>query len=305
MDRVIIFGAGNNYEIRKENYKVQFEILGVVDNNYKQFGENIKSPEVILEKEFDKVIITPTKYDEIYTQLLEMGVPVSKIIIDILDNDSFRQNILGNGFWGQHADDLIIEAIFARLEIKKPSYIDLGCNHPTSYSNTIAFYKAGCRGINVDASPDIIDMVKVVKPDDINLNVGVAAKEGELTFYMVDKYSGRNTFCLDEIKSWGGTVSKTIQVPVITLQQIIDEYCPNGFPDFLDCDIEGLDYEVLDSYDLKSNGPKVICVEVRGNEIAKFDNLLDSKDYYRFCRIGENNIYVQKKYSGVVSHISF
>ena len=302
MDKVAIFGLGKNYINHKKEYESNYEIVCLVDNNLERKGA--KPVSYLRDIQYDIVIITPSYYKDMYEQLLDMGIPKDKIQIESLSSDSYRNEIMGNSFWGQHADDLIIEAIFARIGIDKLSYIDLGCNHPVDCSNTIAFYKNGCRGINIDANPDIIQLVRDVKCDDINLNVGIAAKEGVLKFYMVNEYSGCNSFSVDEINSWGGKVTKTIDVPVVTLKSIIDEYCPDGFPDFLDCDIEGLDYEVLESYDFLKDGPKVICVEVREKEIIKFDDMLDGKGYYRFCRIGENNIYVQKKYSNVVSHMT-
>ena len=107
---------------------------------------------------------------------------------------------------------------------------------------------------------------------------------------------------MDEAKRWKMPIQETIELPVTTLEKIVQEYCPEGFPDFLDCDIEGLDYSVLDSYDLRGNGPKVICVEVRWPDMEKFDQMLGAKGYFRFCRIGENNIYVRNEYAGIVIH---
>ncbi|SDH92173.1 methyltransferase, FkbM family [Pseudobutyrivibrio sp. 49] len=302
MERVIVFGAGDNYRKLKEKLENQYNILAVVDNKYKEIGHSIKSPEYIRETSFDKIIITPNIFLDIYKQLINMGVDPEKIVIYGSEVDDYKMNILGNSYWGQHADDLIVEAIFSRINILKPSYIDLGCNHPSKCSNTIALYINGCRGINIDASPQVIDIVNIFKTEDININRGVAAKTGVLKFYMANDCCGRNSFVKEEMRDM--EVKKTIDVPVVTLKSIIDEYCPDGFPDFLDCDIEGLDYEVLESYDFLKDGPKVICVEVREKDINKFDDMLDGKGYYKFCRIGENNIYVQKKYSNVVSHMS-
>jgi FkbM family methyltransferase len=218
----------------------------------------------------------------------------------------YCQRILENTFYGQHADDLIISAIFTRIGIDNPTYLDLGAHHPLKHSNTALFYLNGCRGINVEPNPKLIERFYKLRPEDINLAVGCAPEEGTLTFYMSSEESAINSFKKEEIeKRFEKNVREAIDVRVMTLEHIVQEYCQGVFPDYLDCDIEGLDYEVLRSYDLTINGPKVICVEVREEENTKFDVLLESYHYYRFCRIGENNIYVRKKYSDVVSHLHF
>ena len=38
--------------------------------------------------------------------------------------------------------------------------------------------------------------------------------------------------------------------------------CHGVFPDFLSIDVENMDYDILRSYDLTKNAPKVIDVEV-------------------------------------------
>lgn len=305
MDKVIIFGAGNNYRLRKKYFEEKYEIVAVIDNNHTTCEfTGVKSPDELTRVYYDKILITPTKYEELYDQLLNMGVNKNQILIDELDPSKYCMKINGNKYYGQHADDLVIEGIFAQIGIEKPSYIDLGVNHPIKCSNTIAFYLNGSRGINVEANPALISMIEYVKPDDITINMGVAVNEGIMSFYKWDDQSGRNTFSCDEVEGWGSKKPESIiELPVTTLEKIVAEYMPDGFPDFLDCDIEGLDYDVLSRYDLEKNGPKVICVEVRQAEIDRFDLMLDKKSYYRFCRIGENNVYVRKEFSRVVSHM--
>lgn len=306
MEKVVLFGAGNNYRQHKAEYEKKYHIVGVVDNHYMAYKEEHVCPvSYIKEIAYDRILITTTKFKDMYEQLITMGVSPSKIIIDTLNPERFAAKMFGNQYFGQHADDLVIGAIFARIGIEKPSYMDLGANHPLAGSNTAVMYLHGCRGINIEANPVLMYAIEHARPEDINLNVGISVKEGILPFYKYNDESGLNTFSISEAENWWNESREMIELPVTTLKRIIAEYCPDGFPDFLDCDIEGLDYAVLDDYDLISDGPKVICVEVRENEIAKFDHMLDRKEYFRFCRIGENNIYVQKKYGQPVCHCDF
>ena len=299
MDKVVIFGVGNNYLEFKKKFQSTYEIVCLVDNKYKEIDmEGVYSPSVILEKKFDYIIVTPSIFEEIYQQLLGMGIPKEKIrLLSLLPELSAKQ--FGNNvYWGQHGDDLIIAAIFTRLEIDHPSYIDVGANFPFLNSNTAALYLNGCKGICVEANPDVFRLLEYARPNDININVGVGAIEGELPFYIHDEFSGLNTFCKEEAEQWFSEKEpRIVKLPVVKLSSIIDKYCPDGFPDFLDIDIEGLDYEVLESCDFSVDGPKVICVEVRTKDVEKFDAMLIAKGYFRFCRIAANNIYVHKRYS--------
>lgn len=306
MEKVILFGAGNNYRQHKTEYEKRYQIVGVVDNHYTNYKEeDIRPVSFINETTYDRILITTSNFKDMYDQLIEMGVSPSKIKIENLSLEMCAVKMLGNQYFGQHADDLIIEAIFARIGIEKPSYIDLGANHPLVGSNTAAMYLHGCRGINIEANPALMYAIEYARPEDINLNIGISVEEGILPFYKYNDESGLNTFSSSEAEQWWNESREIIELPVTTLKKITEEYCPDGFPDFLDCDIEGLDYAVLENYDLISDGPKVICVEVRENEIGKFDQMLDKKGYFRFCRIGENNIYVQKKFGRIVCHCDF
>lgn len=57
------------------------------------------------------------------------------------------------------------------MGIKKPSYIDIGAHHPYEISNTAIFYMNGCRGVNVEANPNLIDEFYKERPDDIKQGV--------------------------------------------------------------------------------------------------------------------------------------
>ena len=118
--------------------------------------------------------------------------------------DKYSKQINGYSYYGQHAEDLIISAIFAMIGIDKPSYIDLGTNHPIIDNNTFGMYVNGCRGINIEANPRLIGIIEEKRPEDININVGIGTKDEMLPFYKWDDMSGRNTFCSSEIQYWGG-----------------------------------------------------------------------------------------------------
>lgn len=297
MDKAIIFGVGNEWGKIQCIVEPEYEIVGFVDNAYNNFSASVLPPEEIYNLEYDIIIVTPVKNSEIINQLVKMGIAKDKIII----RNSFQDihyNIGVNGirYCSQYGEDLILTVIFNRLNIDKPSYIDLGACSPNIHSNTQLLYENGSRGINIEANPNGIMQFNVVRPDDINLNIGVADVDGELPYYILEN-QGLNTFSKELAEKQGEKIVDTVIVPVKTLSEIVDEYCTSGFPDFLDCDIEGYDYRVLKSYDFRSNGPKVIMCEVVGGcQHRLFNELMNKNGYSLFCRMVVNNIYVRNEY---------
>lgn len=202
-----------------------------------------------------------------------------------------RDQLFGNITYAQHGDDLMLLNIFHLLGIEKPSYIDLGAHHPFTISNTALLYQRRSRGVNVEANPNLFGDFLMYRPEDKNLNFGVGLERTTMMFYMYSDTSGRNTFSLDEVASLEGVlkVKQTIPVEVYTLDSIIMSHCNGRYPDLLLCDIEGLDYDVLQQarFDFQ-NGPKVVVVETRRAHTRKMERMMNTKSYSLLCRMGEN-----------------
>jgi FkbM family methyltransferase len=162
------------------------------------------------------------------------------------------------------------------------------------------FYNLGLTGVNVEANPHLIDNFHWDRSRDKNVCIGVGVKEGFQDFYQYDDYSGRNTFSLDEALSvfvkHGMKFTEKRSLPVKTLNQIVDEYCGGQFPEFLNCDLEGLDYDVLRTADFENSRPIVICVESRVDCIDSMTTMMYRQGYEPYARLGENVIFVLQSY---------
>ena len=99
-------------------------------------------------------------------------------------------SIMGNAtkilssFSAKEGEDIILSEFFPNKT--DGFYVDVGAHHPMRFSNTHMFYKKGWRGINIDAMPGSMKAFERKRPRDINLEIGVSGKEGEMTFYMFD-----------------------------------------------------------------------------------------------------------------------
>lgn len=208
--------------------------------------------------------------------------------------------------YAQHGDDLVIRAVFDNLGIDNPSYLDIGAHHPTNISNTKLFYDAGSRGINVEANPYLFQQFMVDRPEDVNLNFGVGKESGFMDFYMIDEYSGRNSFDHATVEAFiqeypEFSIREVRTLPIMTVTQVLQN---RAIPDFLTIDVEGLDYEILSSIDFKRYPFKLICVEVGGNDNINYADaisyLLEKNNYFSLIRCGANLIFVDNSYEFLV-----
>ena len=212
----------------------------------------------------------------------------------------------GGVTYAQHGDDIVMRCVFDSLGIDNPSYLDIGAHHPTNISNTKLFYDAGSRGINVEANPNLFSQFMVDRPHDVNLNFGVGVESGFIPFYMVDNYSGRNSFDFETVNAFiqdypEFSIKQVVDLPVMTVAQILQN---RAVPDFLTIDVEGLDYDILKSIDFKRYPFKVICVEVGGSDKINYadavSSLLEENNYFSLIRCGANLIFVDNKYNHLV-----
>lgn len=196
--------------------------------------------------------------------------------------------------YAQHGDDLFIINLFELMGIDKPSWIDVGANHPFAISNTALLYSRGSRGVNIEANPDLMPEFYKHRPDDKNINVGIAPAPGSLDFHMFTIGNGLNTFDpveRDQTIASGNPVKEVRKVQCITLNQAVALYCDCKWPNLLSIDVEGLDYDILDGTRFLTS--EIICVETRRHAGQKMKDLLFDRDYLVIARLAENLIFIR------------
>lgn len=207
--------------------------------------------------------------------------------------------------YSQCGEDLIIQYVFQLRGIKKPTYIDIGAHHPNKLSNTALFYDLGSQGINIEANPELMSAFLKMRTRDINLNIGIASVKGDTEFYIM-KDNTLSTFSnieLNSLLNLGMELEKVLKVPILTINEILHNYCNNQFPDFLSLDVEGLDLDIIQDIDFNISSPKVICVEASeysstgsGEKNWKLINYLESKNYFEYANTNLNSIMVRKDF---------
>ena len=234
-----------------------------------------------------------------------------KILINhLLQRLGFRIIKVGSSNLKKHSfsqcgEDLLIQYIFKLRGIHKPTYIDVGANDPFFLSNTAIFYEKGCRGVNIEANPQLAKNFHNHRPNDINLNIGVDSKEGELDFYIMQDNT-LSTFSkqeCDHMMAHGKPLKEIKKIKLTTIDEILKKYFNNQFPDFMSIDVEGMDFQILKSINFEISYPKIICVEAaeyspigagaRRNELIDF---LVTKGYYEYANTNLNAIMVKKEF---------
>jgi len=150
--------------------------------------------------------------------------------------------------WSQGAEDLVLLSLLSYLE--PGSCVDIGAHHPSRYSNTRHLYQLGWRGVNIDADQDLLPEFFSHRPDDINICAAVGSQNSYILNVFDEKLvSTVNSQKANFEESIGRKKLGEREVRGITLRSVLDQYFPEDKVSLLLIDIEGSDYDALESID--------------------------------------------------------
>ena len=201
--------------------------------------------------------------------------------------------------YAMDGEDIAINVFNKKLE--KGFYVDIGAHHPIQRNNTHLLFKKGWEGINIDVNKFSINLFNFLRPEDLNLQIAVSDKEGELSFYYQKKFSQLNTTDKEIAKeNFQGNYQEK-KVKCQTIQNILDNSkYSNKKIDFLNIDVEGAEMKVLNTLNFEIYDPSLICVEILGYR--------EMQSEQREKEIKNNEIYkflVNKGYKKVWSGLSY
>ena len=162
--------------------------------------------------------------------------------------------------FAQDGEDVLLRRVFPVA--RSGFYIDVGANDPIQDSVTRHFYDRGWHGVNVEPIAGLCGRLRDARPHDINLNLGLSDRDGQLTFHESPDLPGWSTFSAGLAASYRdrGMELREYQVPVTTLANVCAEHV-RGPIDFLKVDAEGLEREVLAGGDWTRWRPRIVVVE--------------------------------------------
>ena len=180
-------------------------------------------------------------------------------------------------------------------------YVDIGAHHPIQRNNTHLLFKKGWEGINIDVNQFSIELFNFLRPNDLNLQIAVSDKEGEISFFYQKKFSQLNTTDKEVAKeNFQGNFQEK-KVKCQTIQNILDNSkFKNKKIDLLNIDVEGAEMKVLNTLNFEIYDPSLICIEILGYR--------EMQSEQREKEIKNNQIFkflVNKGYKKVWSGISY
>jgi FkbM family methyltransferase len=224
--------------------------------------------------------------------------------------------------YSSYGEDSILNGVIKRLSwlmkkdlFQQNTYIDIGSFHPIKDSNTYFLYKKGWYGTLVDPNSYFNVLVNESRPNDILYNCAVDIQSGTREFFMFGDMDSSNTlsaeFAERKKNSQHTNVNWTAQVPTKTINEIINihiEYFKKT-PFFMNIDIEGLDYEVIKTYD---NNVRIPFIMIEDDSMDMFNNspirqTMKEKGYYPIATSFLTTIYLneQSEYSPFITKIGY
>ena len=206
--------------------------------------------------------------------------------------------------FSQTGEDLIVRFILEyQLGITDIYYLDIGAYQPYFLSNTALFNEIGYSGVCIEPNPELCGDLENHRPNCQVVNVGVGSVSSESDFYVLQPGT-LSTFSEIDARKYelipNVKIKEKIRIPILTVNQIIKEKC-NQTPNFVSIDVEGLDLEIVKSFDFGKYRPAVFCIETleytSNKDPKKSDQLIEymlSKNYFIYADTFINTIFVDK-----------
>lgn len=202
--------------------------------------------------------------------------------------------------YSQWGEDQFISDYFR--EKQNGVYLDIGCFHPFMYSNTCLLHRKGWQGINIDINPTSIDLFNIARPKDTNLCTTINKKKEIFNIFYDDPFSPINTLdkkFYENSKDKFFKDKKDLKVESKTIKEILNISKINENIDFINIDVEGMDYKILTLISLDELKPKLISIETHNTDgkdinfelITKF---MSKNSFYIHKRVGPTTLFSAK-----------
>jgi len=164
-------------------------------------------------------------------------------------------------------------------------FVEVGANDPHARSQTLHLEQAGWTGVLIEPQPDLAEKLRAMRTGRV---FAVACSSSEhagrtMPLHIAGPLSSLNR----ERMAPGAVPERVIDVPIRTLDSVLDEAHAPAPLDFLSIDVEGHEIEVLRGFDIARWQPRLILLEDHVADLAKHRFLKAAG--YRLIRRYENN----------------
>lgn len=190
------------------------------------------------------------------------------------------------GSFSQHGEDAFFQEKFRYKT--DGFYVDIGASHPFRLSNTFLLYKKGWRGVTVEPIPLLGHLHSRWRCEDTLVQMAIGPTPGKLRFFemfpsVLSTLDAKTAETL--VSENKAQLLRCLDIDVMTLSQLFSDYVGTRDVDLLSIDIEGLDAEIITTFDLNVIRPKVICIEA--NNTVYRNNILTYLHRHRYQTVAE------------------
>lgn len=150
--------------------------------------------------------------------------------------------------YSQSGEDIIIRRTLSRMNCPRPVYLDIGANDPIELNNTYLLYKSGGKGVIVEPNPHYIKQYRKKRPSDHLVTAGISSHGGgNLTFYLLSNptlSSFDRNLVQKLVESTGINIVEEMEIPIIGINELLDNNFPESPLNFVSIGIEGWDADV-------------------------------------------------------------
>ena len=204
---------------------------------------------------------------------------------------------LNKSQYSQWGEDIFISDYFKNKS--DGIYFDVGCFHPIMYSNTCLLHKKGWSGINIDINPTSIDLFNIIRPKDINLCTTIDDKKKEYKVYFDHPFSPINTLDKEYYNSFKDKFFKEGSSITIKSKSIDEILNPSKIKNinFLNIDVEGMDFKILHQLIPNKMKPELISIEThkvdgsKSQDCDKINDHLKDNNFKTFKRVGPTTLF--------------
>ena len=196
-----------------------------------------------------------------------------------------------NIHYGEFGEDIMVNRFFKNKE--NGFYIDIGAYHPFKGSLTQTLYGKGWSGINIDISKTSVDLFKIARPKDININCAIGKITEETKFFQNSKMNQQNSLIRQN--------SNQVEVK-IKCYKLNDILTSNKIEkvDYINIDTEGTELDVLKGLDFKKIKPSLLTIEdnhfdLDSDSKKKKKNYMKNQGYVQINNIGVTMFFIKRE----------
>lgn len=220
---------------------------------------------------------------------------------------------MSNGFvsYAQNFEDVMLWRALSHIE--GGFYIDVGAQHPTIDSVSLAFYERGWTGIDIEPVPEYASLLREQRPKNDVLQVALSNSGGKASLTVVSG-TGLSTVSSKRAADLQADTDKHPDLTVLQVDQCrmsdLTKYFEKRPVHWMKIDVEGHEKEVLEGWDPAILRPWVLVVEAtvpnsNTPDYAAWESLVLDAGYRCVYKDGLNRFYLANEHDELASAFEY